>query len=638
MATGIVVDLGSGAVTGTPFDDTLLGTDGDNLFDLSAGGSDTVDGRGGFDHVSYGAATLAVSVDLDAQRVDLGDGSVGQLRSIERLTGTAFADELLGRGGGGFEQFDGGAGNDTIDARPGGRGKVTFAGAVTGIVVDLVAGTAEDGQGGRDLLRNIDEIDGTAFADTLIGGDGNNKLTGFAGDDRIAGGSGDDELAGYAGADSLDGGDGNDFVIYRFEGGSNPVLVDLAAGIAVDSFGDRDRLSGFEEVRGTDRGPDILLGSDADESFRPFGGNDTIDGRGGLDRVDYAADNGAVIVSLRLGTARDGFGGRDRLIGIESARGSNNADRLVGDDGVNRLSGLGGNDRIDGGGDGDTLEGEGGDDRLDGGDGNDTLLGGDGDDLLRGAAGDDSVDGGGGVDLVLGGDGDDALEGGDQGDQLRGEAGNDRLLGGGDNDRLEGGDGADSLDGGDGDDLLLAGAGADRLLGGAGNDLLRGGDGADSLDGGDGRDRLDGEAGNDLLRGGGGDDRLDGGLGRDVLIGGSGNDRLSGGDDDDALAGNAGVDLLVGGAGRDRFVFFRADEGPDRILDFADDVLDLRRLVAAPAPGEPLADLVRLDAVGDDAALQVNVDGAGFVPLARLDDAAGLSVEGLLAAGQLLLG
>ncbi|WP_414922695.1 beta strand repeat-containing protein, partial [Pseudomonas sp. IT-P294] len=59
--------------------------------------------------------------------------------------------------------------------------------------------------------------------------------------------------------------------------------------------------------------------------------------------------------------------------------------------------------------------------------------------------------------------------------------GNDTLLGGAGNDILFGSGGNDVLDGGKGNDILLGGSGNDSLMGGQGNDILIGGSGADTF-------------------------------------------------------------------------------------------------------------------------------------------------------------
>ena len=80
------------------------------------------------------------------------------------FNGTAGGDLLVGTTS--PDSFVGGSGNDTID---GGAGSdvVLFPDATTGVVVDLLAGTASDGQGGLDTLVFIEGVDATAFNDTV---------------------------------------------------------------------------------------------------------------------------------------------------------------------------------------------------------------------------------------------------------------------------------------------------------------------------------------------------------------------------------------------------------------------------------------------------------------------------------------
>lgn len=162
-----------------------------------------------------------------------------------------------------------------------------------------------------------------------------------------------------------------------------------------------------------------------------------------------------------------------------------------------------GNDTLNAAGDGAvTLGGGAGDDSLVAGNGDDWLFGGSGADQLSGGGGDDwlfaddlddlsEVSGGAGIDVflmlsgagsvieaselqveaVIGGGGDDTISGGDlQGFRASGGHGDDSIASAGFN---------DFLFGDDGDDSLIAGAGKDTLTGELGNDTLNGGHGGD---------------------------------------------------------------------------------------------------------------------------------------------------------------
>jgi Ca2+-binding RTX toxin-like protein len=140
---------------------------------------------------------------------------------------------------------------------------------------------------------------------------------------------------------------------------------------------------------------------------------------------------------------------------------------------------------------------------------------------------------------------------------------NDLIYGYGGNDNISALAGADIVYGGDGNDYILGGDGNDVLYGEQGIDSIYGGAGDDVVYGGEGNDILAGDdtfpsssmTGNDTLYGGNGDDKLNGGKGIDILYGDAGSDNLYGDDGDDTLSGGSGNDTLNGGANTDTAVF-----------------------------------------------------------------------------------
>ena len=86
-------------------------------------------------------------------------------------------------------------------------------------------------------------------------------------------------------------------------------------------------------------------------------------------------------------------------------------------------------------------------------------------------------------------------------------------------------------------DYLHGGSGNDLIIGQHGNDVLYGEDGDDVLFGDDNRDKN--ITGNDHLDGGDGDDKLIAGRGDDILIAGRGNDILDGGEGNDLYIFNS---------------------------------------------------------------------------------------------------
>ncbi|MFM9962802.1 MAG: beta strand repeat-containing protein [Planctomycetaceae bacterium] len=242
-----------------------------------------------------------------------------------------------------------------------------------------------DGANGDDVL-----IGSPDFADSLIGGHGNDTLQGNGGIDTLIGGDGADSISGGTGADSITGGDGNDS-INGDDGADN-----IAAGNGQDTVSggnDNDTIGGAN-------GNDVISGDAGDDVLNGDGGFDSISGGDGNDSILGGDLNDSLLGGL----------------GNDTLNGQSGQDLLLGEDGNDSLLGGNGDDRLDGGLDNDTLNGN-----L----GNDTATGNDGNDFLQGGAGNDSLDGGFGNDRVLGQGGDDTLTGGGESDTLDGGDGSD---------------------------------------------------------------------------------------------------------------------------------------------------------------------------------------------------------------------
>ncbi|KQS77400.1 calcium-binding protein [Rhizobium sp. Leaf384] len=147
---GIVLDATAGTVTdqygnketfknieefrGTLFADVMTGSSRDETF-MGLGGKDTIDGKGGFDMVTYHrdmrrGGESGVTVDLAKGTATDGFGKTDKLISIEGARGTELADKLFGsavdnflRGDEGNDLLAGRGGNDTLR---GGAGKDSF--------------------------------------------------------------------------------------------------------------------------------------------------------------------------------------------------------------------------------------------------------------------------------------------------------------------------------------------------------------------------------------------------------------------------------------------------------------------------------------------------------------------------------
>jgi Ca2+-binding RTX toxin-like protein len=110
------------------------------------------------------------------------------------------ADTFIAQIGDGNDTYDGGTGIDLY----------TLSGTNAPSSVNLALHSSTSAETGTDELWNIENVTGSAGANTLIGDLGANTLSGLAGNDLLDGG--------LAGADTLVGGDGNDTFIISHAG------------------------------------------------------------------------------------------------------------------------------------------------------------------------------------------------------------------------------------------------------------------------------------------------------------------------------------------------------------------------------------------------------------------------------------
>ena len=365
-------------VTGSDGNDDLTGDFQNNRLDGGAGddvlrgaaGQDVLIGGTGTNTADYSAASSSVNANLTAGQASMdGDGSSDTLQQIQNLKGSVYDDTLVGdaednlleggnrndllEGRGGDDYLDGGAGDDTVDYRQ----------AVSSVVVNLATNTAsDDGDGGVDTLNLVENVIGSAGADSLTGNASANVLSG---DD------GDDVLVGAAGNDSLDGGGGTDTADYSTAVSGVRASLDTGA-TTNDGDGGNDTLTDIENLTGSgsddvlhgNAGSNVLRGGDGNDTLSGFAGNDSMEGGTGVNTVDYADAGSAVTVDLALqSTSDDGYGFVDTLQDIQNVHGSDHDDVITGDAAANELVGQAGDD---------TLFASAGNDLLDGDDGIDT--------------------------------------------------------------------------------------------------------------------------------------------------------------------------------------------------------------------------------------------------------------------------
>ncbi|NVJ96889.1 MAG: hypothetical protein HWE25_01990, partial [Alphaproteobacteria bacterium] len=494
-ATGTIEFIDTNGFTGT----VLRAADSANMWDFSGVGY-------------FGQVTLELGGGNDTILGSLYSDTIAGGSGNDVLSSGSGDDLFLVGLDGGYDRFDGGAGDDTIRA-----------------VADnaFIGFHSSKNQAVRTGLIDIEVIDAGGYSGVrIVGSDDNRNYFGdimdftdisLIGIEGIFGQAGKDNIKGSTSADTISGGADDDV---------------LSGGAGDDVF-----LVGLDE------------------------GNDRIDGGAGIDTIRATADNVSIgFLSNSNQMVHTG------LVDVEVIdAGGFESVRIVGSDdnrntfsdvldfteialiGIEGIFGLAGNDSIIGTTEADTISGGADNDVLYGGEGDDVFLVGldEGNDRIDGGAGIDTIratadnvsigflsnsnqsvrtglvdveviDAGGftgvmivgsddnrntfrdimdfsnvdlvgiagiagqsGSDTIIGSTGDDKIWGGADNDFLQGGSGDDTLLGEGGNDYLTGADGTDNLYGGDGDDTLLGGDDYDRLWGGAGSNLLDGGNGHD---------------------------------------------------------------------------------------------------------------------------------------------------------------
>ncbi|WGM38522.1 hypothetical protein [Caulobacter sp. NIBR1757] len=371
-------------------DDTLTGGDGSILDGndtfLGGGGNDTLFGGFGNDIAIFNSSTDGadtVNLGAGADTVNVA-GAAGQIRltftSSEVGNNNANDSNTMANQDGGlavrFQREDGGDGLSGPVSRSDDEGITFVAGAgLTFDVRDLVSGAQRGNQ-----FRTVTL--GTSLGDTFLGTAEADYINAGMGDDTVSGGLGADFLVGGAGIDTLNGDDGDD----SFIGGGSGDFIFGGVGNDTANGGDgNDRIDG-----GT--GADSLLGEAGDDVLIGGLGNDALNGGDGSDTADFSGAAGVVNVNLNATGAQNTGSGSDTLTSIENVIAAGGNDKLTGNALANSLDGGAGND---------TLSGQDGADMLKGGLGNDSLFGGDGDDVLIGGEGRDIMQGNFGADTFV---------------------------------------------------------------------------------------------------------------------------------------------------------------------------------------------------------------------------------------------
>jgi len=603
-ANGVFGGIGNDILTGLDKNDIFNGGAGNDTISGGLGndwlnggkGANVIDGGDGLDHALFDFSDQTgdvVAVNGGVKGVTygftVGGAAFGSVKNVEIVT------SLLG-----------GSGNDKLG------GVYTLTGPVNHtivsgagddvVVVDLSADTTGIFSGGPNngfriynqvngFQINIDaatetliftgNAHGTAAADGIFGGIGDDILTGLTkndifhgglGNDTLIGGVGDDRLDGGKGANVIEGGVGYDVALFDFSDQTlNISIVNKGVpGVLYTVLRDGKAYGSVRNVEVIT----TLIGGKGDDRlggvYTLTKSNHTIVGGDGKDVVvvDLSADtagkfsggpnNGARIYNQTTGWQLNIDAATEALEFTGNATGTAAADGVYGGIGADILTGLGGNDVFHGGAGNDTISGGLGNDRLDGGTGANVIDGGDGIDTAQWDFSDHIND----VVLVNGGVAN-TVYGATVGGIAFGSVKNVEFLsvlnGGAGNDRLGGVYTLVSMhhtiNGFGGNDVAVIDLSADtagKFSGGPNNGARIYNETTGfqfNLSNIEAIEFIGNATGTAAANG------VFGGKGNDKLTGLTGNDRFSGEDGDDRLRGAGGNDILNGGKGIDTAVF-----------------------------------------------------------------------------------
>ena len=469
-------------VVGTPVAENLSG----------AAGRDYVQGFDGFDNLNglFGDDVIDGGFGNDVIHGGAGaDDMIGE-DGDDQIFGDDGDDKLVG--GYGNDLLIGGLGADVIDGYYD-VDTASYGTSVLGVTVNLDLGSSASqislGDASGDILRDIDNLIGSAFSDTLTGDANSNQLDGGAGDDTLLGGNGSDTyLVDLAFDVVTDTGAATDVDTVK------SMLTEYTLGADLENLTFMGGLSIGGVYAGIGNASNnILTGDDLSQELFGLAGNDTIYGLDGNDYIDGGTGNDRM--EGGLGDDKYLIDSSGDMVVEYAGGGTYDRVQLVG--GVSwTLAAEFENLAMDSWG---TMAANGTGNSLDNG-----LFGNAGANTLKGLSGNDLLDGRGGTDILIGGIGDDTY-------RYRGATTTITELVGEGNDTVLSEVVITALLT-NVENLTLLNSQTNPNFNGTGNTV------ANVMIGNDGNNTLSGLAGNDRIEGGWGKDTLTGGTGSDTFV------------------------------------------------------------------------------------------------------------------------
>lgn len=232
-----IVDPRDGIIDGGFAADTLMGHDIVNDHIRGFSGDDVINGLGGADALyggdgedqligGRGDDVLFGGTGNDDARGGNGEDTIKGENGNDVLRGGKDDDEL--DGGKDNDVLIGGTGADTLNGG-GGSDTASYIDASTAVRIAIDGSLVATGDAAGDTLVSIENLFGSAFADTLSGNAGANTIEGRNGSDTIDGKAGSDRIIGGTGNDILTGGTGNDTFVYNTRNEAGDTITDFSS-------------------------------------------------------------------------------------------------------------------------------------------------------------------------------------------------------------------------------------------------------------------------------------------------------------------------------------------------------------------------------------------------------------------------